>query len=485
MDRKNINSIALMASACLVIFSALNFTGCKVSSDYCKPDTAVHDKWVQPLGNDIEVAHQNINCWWKVFNDPTLENYIKLAGQRNIDLKTAIARISEAKAARAFAAGEKDIQLDGTGGYKREKLSRNGPYAPASGDTDQTNDHMIGFDSSWEIDLFGRISRNIESAQAAYEASIEDYRDVLVSLYAEVAQNYIQIRSLQLRIDYAKNNIEIQEKTLALTQDRFKAGLVPRLDVSQAQLNLSVTQSQIPDLEAAITESINRLSVLLDESPTTIREQVSEQFSIPKITRNIEIGLPVDLLRQRPDIRSAERNLASQVAKVGSAQAQLYPSFSLSGTFALDATNMNDLGDISSRAYSFGPSLRIPILNGDRIKSNIAIEQARAQQSLTIYNNTLLKAYEEVENALSAYVQENDKNKSLLKSVEASQKSVELVQTLYKSGLTDFQNVLDMQRSLTNQQDQYALSKGNVLINVVRIYKALGGGWSDTNIISQ
>ncbi|UCE87679.1 MAG: efflux transporter outer membrane subunit, partial [Deltaproteobacteria bacterium] len=328
------------------------------------------------------------------------------------------------------------------------------------------------------VDLFGRIRRSVESARASYEASIEDYRDVLVVLYAEVALQYVEIRTLQERIRLAEKNVELQGETLQLTRDRNAAGLVGDLDVRQAELNLATTEAFIPVLRTSLAEAIHRVGVLLGELPSTLYAEFADPARIPAPPEEIMIGLPTNLLRQRPDIRSAERALAAQTAKIGVATADLYPRLALLGTFEFQALRGHDLIKGSSGAYAYGPSIQWNIFDGGRIRNRIRAEDARTEGALALYENTVLRAFEEVENAIVSYVQESDRRDALARSVVAAREAVELVDTLYRTGLTDFQNVLDTQRSLFAQEDELARSEGFVTQGLIRIYKALGGGWS-------
>lgn len=467
--------------AVLTSLSLCSLSGCQVGPDYVRPDTKVPDQWHQTAVEGLADGSANLQTWWTVFDDATLQELIEQAQGENLDLKNAYARVNEARALLGVAAGEHWPSVDATGFYSRDRASKNG-LTPGAG---KTNLHSVGLDSSWEVDVFGRISRSVESAQATLEASEENYRDVLVSLYSDVAQSYIDVRSLQERIRYAKNNVNAQRKTLNLTKNRREAGLVPQLDVHQAELILASTESTIPVLRQNESQAIHRLGVLVGQPPAALYEKLTIAGDIPDAEEEVVVGLPTELLRQRPDIRRAERNLASQTADIGVATAALYPSFSLSGTFALEARHLDDTGDWESRAWGFGPSMRWNLFDGDRIRSNIKVQEAQAEQAMIQYEQTVLLALEDVENAMVSYAEEKDRFESLGRTVIAAEKSVELVQTLYENGLTDFQNVLDMQRSLTLQQDLFAESEGQVAKNLVAIYTSLGGGWSTDNSESE
>ena len=460
----------------------LLFPGCKVGPDYVRPESAVPDQWHEKAVQGLEDGSADLQTWWTVFNDPILEDLIWRCHEENLDLRIAYARIMEARALLGVASGEYWPNVDATGFYSRDRISENGLVAPPSGDVDETNLHSLGVDASWEIDVFGRIGRSVESAQASMQASVEDYRDVLVSLYSEVAQSYIVLRSLQTRIQYAVDNATLQRETLELTLDRLDAGLVPRLDVEQAKLVLASTESAIPSLRQQEAQAIHRLSVLLGQPPAALYEELSTVSVVPDVPEQVTASLPAELLRQRPDIRRAERVLASQTAEIGVATAGLYPVFSLSGTFALEAQQINDMGDWNSRTWGFGPSMRWNLFDGDRIRNNIKVQEVRTEQAMLDYEQTVLLALEDVENAMVAFEREKERLQDLLDSVDAAKESVKLVRELYDNGLTDFQNVLDMQRSLTAQQDLMASSEGAVANNLVRIYTSLGGGWSEESI---
>jgi len=470
-DRIKPPFLCFAASFCVLL------SGCAVGPDYTAPEVPVPDAWHQALTEGATGAGGDLHEWWSVFGDPVLTGLVERARQNNLTVRIAVARIDEARARFGVTSGQYAPTLDATGFYSRDRASENGPLA-AFGGGDQSSLHSIGLDATWEIDVFGRIRRSVEAAQASLDASIEDYRDVLVSLYAEVALNYIQVRALEERIELARENIQLQTQTLRLTGDRYKAELVPQLDVRQAELNLATTESFLPTLEGLRTQGINRLAVLLGLHPGSLEAELSVAGAIPSGPGEFAVGLPAELLRQRPDIRRAERQLAAQTAQIGVATSALYPAFSLSGTFALEATNIADVADSGSRTYGFTPFVRWNLFDGNRIRSAIDVEEARTEQSLLQYEQTVLLALEEVEAAMVAYVRQQQRRRALARSVVASRKSVELVTALYRSGLTDFQNVLDMQRTLTQQEDQLAESQGAVVQNLVLLYKALGGGWA-------
>lgn len=481
MFRCTFRSDALPAHVSRFLAAALGLAllqGCTVGPTYERPEVRLPDAWHQELVKGLAEGEANLETWWTTLDDPVLKKLIERAGRGNLDLKVVLARIREARARLGIATGEYFPDLDAAGIYQRGRASEDMvPVIPAPLErTDNFNQY--GFDATWELDFFGRIRRSVESADAGVQASVEVYRDTLVVLYAEVALNYVEARSLQGRLRLAEANVEAQRATLKLTKDRLAAELVPKLDVRQAELNVASTESTIPILKTLLTQAINRLGVLLGEHPEALHEELGKAAPIPKPPANIAVGLPANLLRQRPDIRRAERELAAQTARIGVATADLYPRFSLSGFFAWEAAQFERTFNADNMTFGVGPSFRWNLFDGGRVRSRIAVEDALTEQALHRYEQTVLLALEDVENAMVAYAQERDRRGALARSVAAAQESVKLVETLYRNGLTDFQNVLDMQRALFRQQDLLAESEGSVTRNLIRLYKALGGGWA-------
>lgn len=449
-----------------------------VGPEYVQPEPKLPDLWQEELARGLETGPQGLETWWTTLGDPRLDSFIERAREGNLDLRDSVARILEARAVRGISGSERFPTADATGALQRSRVSEEvaGVIAPPQSRVDTF--YQLGAETFWELDLWGRITRSIESADASLEASIEDYRDVLVSLYAEVAATYVEVRALQRRIRFALGNIETQRGSLQLTIDRRDAGIGSDLDVSQAEFNLAATESVVPRLRSQLAAAVHALGVLLGQTPGALRAELAPEDAIPEPPDRIEVGLPAELLRQRPDIRRAERELAAQTARVGVATAELYPAFSFVGTFAFDSFSSGDFLDAGARAYQFGPTLRWNLFDGGRIRQAIRVEDARTEQALARYEQTVLGALQDVEDSIAAYVEENQRRDALERAVIASRKAVELVTVLYRTGLTDFQNVLDTQRSLFEQEDQLAESEGLVTQNLIRLYRALGGGWT-------
>jgi multidrug efflux system outer membrane protein len=456
--------------SCLLLSS-----GCMmVGPNYERPDAGEPDAWSEATAGDFSTNAPALGGWWKSFNDPVLNQLITDADAGNLSLKIVAERINEAAARRGIERSQLWPQLTGFGDASATQTS--GGILPG-GDSVSGEHYSLGADFAWELDLWGRVRRSVESADAALEGTLEDYRDAAVILYAQIGAAYIEVRTVQQRIKYATENIRNQTDTLKLTTDRNSAGLVPILDVAQAELNVRTSESALPTFRSSLNAAINRLAVLSGKYPGELHKLLLESAIIPSPAEAIATGVPVTIIRQRPDVRSAERALASQHARIGVAKGELYPTFALPGTFALEALDAGDLFESGSLGYSFGPVFRWNLFSAGRIKNNIRVEESRTQQALFSYKQSLLTAVEDVENAMVALTEERSRVESLQQAVSAAQRSVTLVKDLYSNGLVDFQNVLDMERSLAAQQDSYASSKGLVSQNAVRLYKSLGGGW--------
>ena len=475
-------SRVLAATALIIIFvTSTFFSGCApVGPNYKKPEIKTPDAWHEAVSK--EMARQpgaTLQTWWRIFDDPVLNDLIEQAQQSNLNIKIALSGIAASRARLGIVSGKELPDANALGSFSRFKHSDQGPFKqmmPPGGFEGQ-NMFMVGVDVLWEVDVFGRIRRQIEAAGAEYEASIEDYRDVMVTLFAEVALVYVEVRSCQRRIQCAEANAALQKKMLELTRARYHSGISSKLDTVQAMSNLANTEAAIPPLKIRLNTMINRLAVLLDTNRETLQEKLGGSVPIPFAKENIGIGVPADLLRQRPDVRMAEKRLAAQTARIGVATADLYPRFAISGFFGLETGSFSDIGGGSSMAWGIQSPVKWNFFSGGKTRSNIALHKEIARQDLFKYRNTVLKAMEEVGNAIVAHTQEKLRRKRLLEAVEATREAVDLVIVQYETGLTNFNNVLDTQRSLFEQQDQLVVSEADVVFNLIRLYKALGGGW--------
>jgi len=476
----SIRKVALIIPLGIMLGSIWWLAGCAVGPDFQEPEVLLPDAWENAAAADIDTSGAVIVDWWSGLGDTLLVSLIEEARLANLDLAMAVGRISEARAYHQVAGGDYYPQLQASGNMAQVELAPNGPNgaAVAAGAANPSTNWEFGLGASWEIDVFGKVRRSREATGAQVQASIEDYRDVMVSLFAEVAATYSDIRSLQNRLSYAQDNVTSQRGTMDIVVAREDAGLVPYLDVTRARSNLANTEAAIPLLETALESARNQLATLLGKHPGSLDEVLARPGNVVSVNTEITMNLPAELLRRRPDVRRSERQLAAQTARIGVATADLYPSFSLGGAMTLQAGEFGDLGESDSFGWSLVPGFSWNLFSGGKIRGMIKVEEAKTQQTLAAYEKTVLQALAEVENTLVALRQEEIRRDLLKIAVEASQESVELVHTQYLEGLTDFQSYLDAQRVLFEQQDQMAKSRGLVITNLVNLNRALGGGWS-------
>jgi len=423
--------------------------------------------------------------WWKNFNDAQLDHLVERALRSNLDLQIAEARLREARASRKVASSELYPHLNGSGSLSRAQNSIGQAFGgSASGNnifvgSQPANFGMAGLDASWELDLFGTKRNNVRAAAADLAGAEDARRSVLVSLLAELARNYVEIRTSQRHIGITESRIHAQEETLALTRRRYEAGLVGVLDVTRAESEAASVKAEMPPLKVALQQSLHRISVLLGEEPGALNSELTAMQPMPATPPSIPAGVPSDLLLRRPDVRQARDEVAAAMARVGIAKGDLFPKFSLTGSFGGAGTvgESRGLALGFSRFFVFGPTVTLPIFDGGRLRANVRIQEARQQQSVIRYHQVVLQSLEEVENALVAYAQEQERQQSLTVAAEASRKAVDLANQLYSSGVGDFLAVLEAQESLYSSEDRLVRSQGNVAANLIGLYKALGGGW--------
>jgi NodT family efflux transporter outer membrane factor (OMF) lipoprotein len=459
----------------LLVFAGL--IGCRVGPEHCIPPSTVAPEWSHVSSAGITADPPDALAWWVLFNDPLLNEYVLRSANQNLSLGAAAERIAQARAQRGVARGGLFPDVNANASYTRADISDNASPFGSSATIPPFDLWLAGFDAAWEIDVFGRVRRTIEAATADIGVAAEARNDLLVTLLGDVATNYVQARTLQQRIEVARSNIQLQSATLKLAEDRFSLGAVGELDVFQARSNLNRTEAAIPLLERDLEITINRLAVLQGLTPGQVLPGLEESRPIPDPPQTIAVGIPINLLRQRPDVRQAERALAAQAARIGIATADLYPRFSLAGTFTVDATEIEDWFTGESIAYRVGPSVIWNILNFGRVRSNIAVQEALWRELAFNYRQIILDAAEEVENAISGYVHNRESAIELDEAVIAARQAAELAEFQYRQGATDFQRVLDAQRFLTELQDQSVQARGQVVVSLVALYKALGGGW--------
>lgn len=462
----------VMVSLCLALLA-----GCAVGPNYKPPKASVSAQWTSPLVGGETNAPANLAAWWRNFNDTNLDSLMTIAVQSNLTLRIAESRVREARAERGVVAGSLWPSVGSSASYSRNRFGQNGfPPLPPTTPLDY-NLYNAGFDAAWELDIFGGTRRDIEAANAEIGAAEYGERDVLVSLLAEVARNYIGARAYQQRLAITRDNIRVQQDILDLTSNRFQNGLSSDLDVQQAMALLTSTQAQLPSLETGFQESVYHLAVLLGQTPDALVNDMSVEKPIPLTPPLVPVGLPSDLLQRRPDVQKAERELAAATARIGVAKADYFPKFSLTGFASLESISASDWFDYASRAWSAGPTVQWEIFEAGSIRANVHVQNARQEQALDSYQQTVLVALEDAENALTTYAKEQVRCQSLSQSVQANQQALTESTQLYQSGLADFLHVLDSERSLYAAQDALVQSDQTVSLDLVQLYKALGGGW--------
>ena len=455
--------------------------GCMVGPDYQRPQVVSPTAWAEPTANGAPTTHPSsaatrpadLARWWRSFNDPMLDSLVDRAIATNLDLRQAPARVRQARAARGVVASAFWPGADVSGSYTRSGgANRRQTLTDSSADL-----YRAGLDATWELDIFGGVRRDIEAAQADIQSAIEDRRDVLVTLVAEVGLDYTDLRGIQRQIEIANNNLAAQRRSAELTRQRNAIGFVSRLDVVNAEALVASTASQIPMLESAERQTIYALSVLLGMEPGALLEEMSRHAPIPAAPPVVPIGLPSDLLRRRPDIRRADAQLHAATARIGVATADLFPKFSLTGSIGLQGNKPASLFNWANRFWSVGPSVSWPLFDAGRIRSNIEVQNVLQEQALLSYRSTVLLAWQDVENALIAHAKEQEHRTALAAAVAANRQAVDLATQLYRQGQTDFLNVLSAQRSLYASEDALVQSDRTVATNLIALYKALGGGW--------
>jgi len=463
----------LLLGLTLLGLTLLGANGCMVGPDYVEPEVEVNDSFL--LTEDARITADPVDKmeWWTVFNDPMLDALIEEAYAQNLTLRQAAVLVMEAMAARGIAVGELFPQSqEVSGSFDRTKLSES-PPSPVV----YENRWSLAFDAAWELDVWGKFRRNIESSDAALDASLASYDDVMVSLVAEVAATYVEIRTLQLRVDIAKSNVKLQEEGLRLAESRFTNGQTSELDVAQARAVLEQTRADVPSFRVQLQQAMYQLNFLLGTPPRDLLARLGDPARVPTAPAEVAVGIPGDLLRRRPDVRLAERQAAAQSAQIGVAEADLYPSFFVSGALGLQSDRTGDLFDSGSWTGSFMPGFSWPILNYGRIKNNVRIQDAAFQAAILQYQNTVLAAGQEVESALAAFLGTQEEVRHLTESVTASKRSLELARIRYVEGSSTFTRVLNSQEQLQEVQDRWALTQGDVAQSLIATYKALGGGW--------
>ena len=470
--------LAMMAAGCTPLKEWVH-NGFKVGPNFEEPPAAVATDWID--ATDPRLIHSSAadSAWWNVFQDLELNSLIETAYRQNLDLRTVGTRVLQAQAQRNIEVGNLFPQTQNANAdYAHAQIGRNlnlfnNPRAQLP---TNLNIWAAGFNASWELDLWGRIRRTIESANADRDAAVEAYHDTLVILTADVAANYVQIRTVQQRIAYAGRNVEIQRGSLRLAEARLRDGKATALDVKQARSSLAQTESSIPPLAISLRQANNRLCVLLGLPPEDLTAMLGET-PIPATPPEAAVGIPAQLLQRRPDVRRALRDAAAQSARIGVAEADFYPQIGVTGFLGYAASDIRRLFAEKSLTGLILPTFSWRILNYGRVLNNVRNQDARLQEKVFQYQQTVLKAGQEVEDALVAFLQYQLQAQSLEIAVKEAQDSVVLVQAQYQRGVVDFNRVFTAQSQLVTQQDQLAIARGNIASSLIAVYRALGGGW--------
>jgi len=470
---RNCCSVTLLTALSVVCCSVL-VSGCvSVGPDYRAPQLHEPDFSVQGLvaGDNATDDARQLADWWTGFGDEMLVGFVVRALEGSPDMRAAAARVRAARAELGISRSGFFPKVTGSADFTRTKTGTD-----AGGDG-YGNMYFAGFDALWEIDIFGGTRRAVEAGRARLESEIAGLHDVWISLAAEVALTYIEIRTFQRRLQVARNNLEAQKETLEILSSRYRTGLTDALDVSQARYNMESTRSSIPLLNAGLENACNALAVLTGEQPGSLHGCLERALPIPVPPAGDVPGINADALRRRPDIRRAERLLAAESARIGEAVARLYPAFSLSGFFGTQAMRSSELFTSGSGTHSLVPGVVWPVFRAGELVGRVRAQTAVQEQYLATYEKTVLGAVAEVRDALSGYVQERQRIEYLQNAVVAAVEAVAIARDKYSNGLTDFNNVLDAQRSLLSLEESLAVSRGKTSGYMVKIYKALGGGW--------
>jgi outer membrane protein, multidrug efflux system len=481
---------ALATTIVLIVLAtvAAVLAGCAVGPEYKRPDTKVASQFTgaqSPGGAQVPAgavagpySSEDAQAqFWVQFNDATLDGLIDQALAANHDLRIALGRLVEARAVRHQAQFDLAPTVTASGGYTKERLSEaeslfNQPI--------NARFYEAGFDAFWELDLFGRVRRNVQAQSAQVQGAEASLRDAQVSVTAEVARTYFELRGAQARLAVARRNADNERETLQLTQARLEAGRSTELDTSRAQSQLSATLATIGPLEADIARSIHRLAVLTGREPTALNTLLAPERELPELPQITAVGDPAGLLRRRPDIRVAERQLASSTALVGVAMGDLFPKVTFTGSFSYSASALGDFGQSASRGYVVGPSISWPAFDLGRVRAQVAASRARADVALASYEQTVLRALEETEDALVTHARTRDSLRDATDAAAASRTAARIARTRYEGGLVDFLDVLDAERTQLAAEDQLAQSRTDTATSLIAVYKALGGGWEMT-----
>jgi NodT family efflux transporter outer membrane factor (OMF) lipoprotein len=463
-----------------------------VGPDFVAPDAPYMSNWVR---RELVAYNQYAGvtdrrgpevAWWQVFNDPTLTKLVTIARQQNLTLQIAGIRIYQARAQLGIIIGDQFPQSQSAGvEFTREKITKNTGLANTIDEFADFNpyfsDWKTGFNAGWELDIWGKVRRGVQSGMAHLAAQVANYDDILVTVSGDVATAYVTIRALQATIALVNQNVATQTESLKLTELRFRNGVTTELDVQEATALLNNTKATVPPLRSDLSQAKNALAVLLGMTPNEVDKLVDHPGAIPRPPATVGLGIPVDLLRRRPDVRAAELNAAAQAAQIGVARADLYPSFAISGSIGLEATTFGGLFDSKSWTGLINPGISWNILNYGRIRNNVRVQDAKYQELIVNYQRVVLKAYAEVEDALAAFLSSKQEAIYLVRAVTAARKAGRIALEQYRDGTADYTRVLNTQEDVLHAEERLTSVRADVVTNLIALYKGLGGGWQSGN----
>jgi NodT family efflux transporter outer membrane factor (OMF) lipoprotein len=462
----------MIHAACSLILIFL-LQGCiSLGPDYVRPDADVETEWLTIADPQMSNTLPTDPKWWQAaFHDAMLDQLVEKALHQNLTLRSAGLRVLQSQQQLAIAVGAQYPQQQEVNGSASRQKSGGVTF----------NNYSLGFNLGWEADFWGRFRRQLESASAELDASVAGYDGALLSMVTQMAQNYILIRTYQKRIQVAQNNITLQAESYRIAKSKLDAGAVSELDVYQAESLLNNTKASVFSLESSLQQFKNSLAILLGTLPQNFEYLLDKNGVIPSAPATIALGMPQDLIRRRPDIRTAERRLAAQSAQIGYAVTELYPHFSIGGSIGLSTQDIGDLFESASKTWSLFGMFEWNVLNYGRLKSNVRLQDALFQQLLVDYQNLILQAQGDAESAIVAYLKSQGELKSYILAAQASQRAVDVATIQYQEGAITFDNLISTLKANVQQQDILSLTQGNVATNLVQIYKLLGGGWEIRN----
>lgn len=483
-----ISSLSLQNTISMAVCFVM-LTGCTVGPNFSHPTNKIRvAKW-QSLSNDNHLVPTQSSSlpsqWWTLFNDSVLTELENNAQLTNLDLQMAESRIEQSRAQLGITSSALLPNVSAGASYERDKLSENGRFAALGASTTPYNFWQTGFDASWELDLWGRTRRAREGAKATLEATEYDREAVRVSLSAEVARNYLQLRGTQTQLDIANQNKDIAEHTLKLALSREQNGISTRFETSTARAQLATINAMIPELTQQRNAYMNALALLMGEQPRALNSLLSRAIPLPSLPTHVPVGIPSTLVHRRPDILRAEAQLHTATASIGVAKADFYPSIGLTGAIDVEGFNSRDLSSWNSHAFSVGPTVYLPIFQGGRLKQRLALTEAQQKTAALAYRQTVLQAWHEVDNALDAWTSQQRQHDELLISYEQNKEALQIAERGYQEGATDYLNVLTAQRNVLVSQTSLNTSATSAALTLVNLYKSLGGGWNANEVVPQ